>query len=110
MNGQRELPPPPTVRDSVSDAINAGHDLLLNRLELALLDARAFATMIATRALLIVVGGVFALGALVAADLAIVHALHTQISLPSAFVICAAINLVIAAALIAAGILHGRGH
>lgn len=94
----------PTVVAALSDVLNAGRQLLIDRVELVLLDWRQSFERVAITAALLVLGGLLLFGALYGAEVALIEVISRHASHSTALLSCAAWNGALGGGLIFAGI------
>ena len=100
---KRSEPVEPTISEALIEVVSAGQQLVVDRVDLALIEVRQVVAESVTRAAPLVCGGLLLLIALVALDAALVDGLARLLPRPLAFVVCAVLNGALGGWLVFAG-------
>lgn len=102
MRRNRELEP--TVTEALVGVVEAGHRLVADRVDLALVEARGMIDASVSSAALLLAGALLLVGALIALDAALVDLIGRVAPRSVAFASCAAFDGALGAALVLAGL------
>ena len=92
------------VGEALTDVIAAGQRLLIDRVDLAVLEGRESLERAAISVALIVLGVLLLVGALIAADLALMDRLRESVSRPSLLLGCALLHAALGGSLLSVGL------
>ena len=101
---ERQLEAQRAVVEALSGVIDAGHELFSRRLELAVIEGRQYASQLAIRLGLLLLGGLVLLGGLITVDVALVAEVRAGSAGPARLFYFAALHGAIGAVLLGLGL------